>query len=86
MPAFKLQGPLVYIGAFSNHCSLFPGNSKLVEEQFKAELGNYVTSKGTIQFPNGQPLPAALIKKIVKARVKDNEDRAAAKTGPKVKA
>ena len=72
MPAFRLDGPLVYIGAFKNHCSLFPGNSSLVEKQFKTQLKGLITSKGTIQFSLDKPLPKKLIQDIVKARIKDN--------------
>lgn len=79
MPALKQNGPLVYYAAFKNHISLFPGSSKLIEEQFGSELEGYRTSKGTIQFPMGKPLPAPLIKKIVKARLKENVARATAK-------
>ena len=67
MPAFKHKGVLVWFAAFSNHCSLFPTAS--VIETFKSELTNYSPSKGTIQFPTDKPLPAALVKKMVKARV-----------------
>ena len=69
MPAFKYKGTLMYFAAFSNHCSLFPGNASLIE----ADLKGYRTSKGTIQFPLDKPLPAALVKKLVKARVAQNE-------------
>jgi uncharacterized protein YdhG (YjbR/CyaY superfamily) len=72
MPAFKYKGALVGFAAFKNHCSFFPMNSALVVE-FKDELKNYKTSKGTIQFPADKPLPATLVKKMVKARVADNE-------------
>ncbi len=75
MPAFRLNGPLVYIGAFKNHCSLFPGNSSLVEKQFKSELKGLITSKGTIQFPLDKPLPKKLVQDIVRVRVKDNLDK-----------
>lgn len=68
MPAFKYNGVLAYFAAFSDHCSLFPTAS--VMEQFKKELRNYSTSKGTIRFPVDKPLPASLVKKMVKARVK----------------
>jgi len=68
MPAFRYKGPLMYYAAFSNHCSLFPG-SKAVVEAFKSELSGYQTSKGTIRFPVDKPLSAALIKKLVKARI-----------------
>jgi uncharacterized protein YdhG (YjbR/CyaY superfamily) len=74
MPAFKYKGGLVGYAAFSNHCSLFPMNASLVEE-FQEELKRYRTSKGTIQFPVDKPLPAALVKKIVRARVKENEQK-----------
>jgi len=72
MPAFKYKGALVGFAAFKNHCSFFPMNSALVVE-FKDELKNYKTSKGTIQFPADKPLPATLVKKLVKVRVADNE-------------
>jgi len=67
MPAFKHKGVLVWFAAFSNHCSLFPTAS--VIETFKHELKGFSTSKGTIHFPTDRPLPAALVKKLVKARV-----------------
>src|SRR5580704_4043320 len=67
MPAFKHKGVLVWFAAFSNHCSFFPTAS--VIEAFKNELKSYSLSKGTIQFPTDKPLPAALVKKMVKLRV-----------------
>jgi uncharacterized protein YdhG (YjbR/CyaY superfamily) len=67
MPAFKYKRVLVWFAAFSNHCSLFPTAS--VIEAFKNELNGFSTSKGTIHFPTDKPLPTALIKKLVKARV-----------------
>lgn len=69
MPAFRYHGMLVYFAAFKNHCSFFPGS---IVEKMKNELKNYKTSKGTIQFTAEKPLPAALVKKIIKARVKEN--------------
>jgi len=72
MPAFKYKGGLVGFAAFNNHCSFFPMNSALVV-QFADELKNYKTSKGTIQFLTDKPLPASLVKKMVKARVVDND-------------
>ena len=71
IPAFKYKGMLVWFGAFSDHCSLFPGAG--IIEAFKDELKRYPIAKGTIQFPLGKPLPATLLKKIVKARVAANE-------------
>jgi uncharacterized protein YdhG (YjbR/CyaY superfamily) len=74
MPTFKYKGSLVAFAAFSNHCSLFPmGSSALLA--FKDELKDYQTSKGTIQFPLDKPLPAALVKKVVRARIAQNEHK-----------
>jgi uncharacterized protein YdhG (YjbR/CyaY superfamily) len=73
MPAFKYKGVLVWFAAFSNHCSFFPTAS--VIEAFKNELKDYSISKGTIQFPIDKPLPAALVKKMVKLRVAQNESK-----------
>jgi uncharacterized protein YdhG (YjbR/CyaY superfamily) len=72
MPAFRYQGALVCYAAFSKHCSLFPLNAALIELH-KDELKKYATSKGTLQFPLDKPMPAGLVKKLVKARVKQNE-------------
>jgi uncharacterized protein YdhG (YjbR/CyaY superfamily) len=73
MPAFRHNGMLVWFGGFRDHCSLFP--TAAVMEKFEKELKGYSTSKGTIQFPLGKPLPVALIKKIVKARVAQNASK-----------
>jgi uncharacterized protein YdhG (YjbR/CyaY superfamily) len=73
IPAFKRKGVLVWFAGFSNHCSLFPTAS--VIEAFKNELKGFTTSKGTIHFPTDKPLPTALVKKLVKARVAQNESK-----------
>jgi uncharacterized protein YdhG (YjbR/CyaY superfamily) len=73
MPAFEYKGMLVWFAAFSNHCSLFPTAS--VIEAFKNELTGFRTSKGTVHFTTDRPLPIALVKKIVKARVSQNESK-----------
>ncbi len=73
IPAIKHKRILVWFAAFSNHCSLFP--TAAVIEAFKNELKGYSTSKGTIHFPTDKPLPAALVKKLVKARVAQNESK-----------
>ncbi len=73
IPAFEYKGPLVWFAAFSNHCSLFPTAS--VIEAFKNELKGFSTSKGTIHFSTDKPLPTALVKKLVKARVAQNESK-----------
>jgi uncharacterized protein YdhG (YjbR/CyaY superfamily) len=73
MPAFRHNGVLVWFAAFSEHCSLFP--TAAIIEKFKNELKPFSTSKGTIQFPTNKSLPTALIKKLVKARVAQNESK-----------
>ncbi|HEX4757862.1 MAG TPA: DUF1801 domain-containing protein [Terracidiphilus sp.] len=73
IPAFKLKKIVVWFAAFQNHCSLFPTGA--VIEQFKDELEGYTISKGTIQFPIGKPLPSALIKKLVKARLEQSQGK-----------
>jgi uncharacterized protein YdhG (YjbR/CyaY superfamily) len=73
MPAYKYKGTLVWFAAFRDHCSLFPTAATI--EAFKDDLAGYTTSKGTIQFPLDKPLPTALIKKLVKARVAQIESK-----------
>ena len=76
VPAFRLAGrPLVAFGAAANHCSFFPMSSAAVTA-FEKELQKYDTSKGTIRFPIAKPLPATLVRKLVKARIAENEERA----------
>lgn len=79
MPAFKHKGILVYYAAFKNHIGFYPTASGTA--QFASQLKDYKTSKGAIQFPLDKPIPAALVKKIVAFRVKENE----AKASPKIK-
>lgn len=67
IPAIKHGRVLVWFAAFSGHCSLFP--TAAVIEQFKEELKGFSASKGTVHFPLDKPLPVALVKKLVKARV-----------------
>jgi uncharacterized protein YdhG (YjbR/CyaY superfamily) len=83
MPAFRYKGALVAYAAFKDHCSFFPMQASLLEEM-KDELKNYRTSKGTLQFPQDEPLPAALLKKMVKLRVAENKIRSTAR--PKTRA
>jgi uncharacterized protein YdhG (YjbR/CyaY superfamily) len=78
MPAYKYFGPLVYFAAFKNHCSFFPA-SKLAIEVFKKDLASYETAAGTIHFTPERPLPASLVKKIVRFRIKTNEEKNAVK-------
>jgi uncharacterized protein YdhG (YjbR/CyaY superfamily) len=77
MPAFKLQGRfLVSYAAFRDHCSLFPA-SYAVLEALGDELKPYVAGKGTLRFTPAKPIPAALVKRIVRLRVEE----IAARTG-----
>ncbi len=73
MPAFSYKGNLVYFAGYKNHIGLYalPSGTKA----FAAELTKYKTSKGTIQFQLDKPIPYALITKIVKFRVKENEEK-----------
>jgi uncharacterized protein YdhG (YjbR/CyaY superfamily) len=73
IPMYKYKGMLIGFAAYPNHCSLFLATSSLLK-MFN-ELSRYKTSKGTIRFPTDQPLPATLIKKIVKARVVQNDQK-----------
>ena len=73
IPAFKHKRVLVWYAAFSKHCSLFPTGA--IVEAFKEELNDFSTSKGTIHFPLDKPLPIALIKRMVKARVEQAEGK-----------
>ncbi|MFY9744354.1 MAG: DUF1801 domain-containing protein [Candidatus Sulfotelmatobacter sp.] len=70
IPTFKYKGMLASFAAFSGHCSLFPGAGPTVE--FKDELKRFQTSKGTIRFALDKPLPAVLLKKLIKARIAEN--------------
>lgn len=73
LPAFRLDGrPLVAFGATANHCSFYLMSSSTVEAH-EDELKGYDTSKGTIRFPADKPLPAPLVRKLVKARIAENE-------------
>lgn len=74
VPAFRYKGALVAYAAFKKHCSLFPMSASLLDD-FAVEVGGYRTAKGTLQFAPDKPLPATLIKKIVKARVRQNEGK-----------
>jgi len=77
MPTFKQNGMLVSFGAFRNHCSFFPGAKPI--QTNKEELRNFETGKGTIHFQPNKPIPATLIRKIVKERIAENEVKAAKK-------
>jgi uncharacterized protein YdhG (YjbR/CyaY superfamily) len=72
MPAFRLgRRMLVWFGAGANHCAFYPGAFPI--QAHKDELKSYRTSKGTIRFPADRPLPATLVRKLVKTRIAERE-------------
>jgi len=72
IPAFRLDGRvLVWYAAMKDHCSFFPGAYAIAT--LKPQLKKYKTSKGTIRFPAERPLPATLVRKLVKARIAERE-------------
>jgi uncharacterized protein YdhG (YjbR/CyaY superfamily) len=73
MPAFSLNGILVYFAAFKKHIGFYPGASGI--QAFTKELSVYKGGKGSVQFPIDKPLPLALISKIVKFRVSENKKK-----------
>ena len=75
IPTFKLDKMLVAYAAFRHHCSFFPLSAAVLKAHIK-KLKNYETSKGTIRFPIDKPLPASLVRSLVKARIVENEQRA----------
>ena len=85
IPTFTLNGNLVHFAGFKNHIGFYPAPSGI--EAFKKELSVYEGAKGSVQFPLDKPLPLGLVTKIVKFRVKENLEKASAKTKkPKAKA
>jgi uncharacterized protein YdhG (YjbR/CyaY superfamily) len=77
IPAFKLHGALVYFASFKNHIGLYPpvrGNAKL-----QAAVSSYAGAKGNLRFPLDQPIPYALISRIVKFRARQNTAKAISK-------
>ena len=80
IPSYRLNGYLVGFGAGKHHCSFYPGTAL---KDFADELGEYETSKGTIRFQPQKPLPASLVRRIVKARMEQNAKRESEKRSPK---
>jgi uncharacterized protein YdhG (YjbR/CyaY superfamily) len=82
IPTFTLKGKyLVYFAAYKNHIGLYPAPRGV--EKFKKELSAYEGGKGTVRFPLDKPIPFGLIERIVKFRVKENQERAKAKAKKK---
>jgi uncharacterized protein YdhG (YjbR/CyaY superfamily) len=79
IPAFRLNGrSLVFFGAWANHCAFYPGSSATLKK-FQNDLKGFETSKGTIRFASNKQLPTGFVKKLVKARMAENSDRASNK-------
>jgi uncharacterized protein YdhG (YjbR/CyaY superfamily) len=78
IPTFKYNSSICAIAAFKGHCSLFP-MSGFILDKFHTELSKFEVSKGTVRFPSDKPLPTALIKKIVKARLAQMSEKQTAK-------
>lgn len=76
MPMYKYKGTLIGFAAFQKHCSLFLATRSLLK-RFKTELSRYEVLKGTIRFPVDEPPPTSLVKKIVKVRVAQNDQKKA---------
>jgi|SRR4029453_3098300 uncharacterized protein YdhG (YjbR/CyaY superfamily) len=74
IPAFRQNGMLVFFGDASKHCAFYPGSTAI--ETHQGELKDYELSKGTIRFQPNKPLPAALIRTIVKERLAENARKA----------
>jgi uncharacterized protein YdhG (YjbR/CyaY superfamily) len=81
MPAFTLNGHLVYFAAHKNHIGFYPMPTGI--EKFKKELSVYEGAKGSVKFPLDKPMPLDLISKIVMFRVKENLAKAKAKAKKK---
>lgn len=77
MPTFALHGNLVHFAAFKNHIGFYPTPTGTAN--FQKELSRYQGGKGSVQFPLDQPIPLALITKIVKFRAHENRQKAKAK-------
>lgn len=73
MPAYRLNGMLVYFAGYKNHIGFYPTGSGIAA--FQKELSAYKGAKGSVQFPLDKKLPVALIAKIVKFRVKENKEK-----------
>jgi uncharacterized protein YdhG (YjbR/CyaY superfamily) len=79
MPTFRLEGNLVHFAAFKNHIGFYPAPTGI--DEFQEELSVYKGGKGSVQFPLDQPIPYELVTRIVKFRVQQNLEKAAAKKG-----
>jgi uncharacterized protein YdhG (YjbR/CyaY superfamily) len=72
IPAFTLNGDLVYFGAYTDHIGFYPRPTGGITEAFKKEMAKYASGRGTLKFPLDEPLPLKLITKVVKLRAAEN--------------
>jgi uncharacterized protein YdhG (YjbR/CyaY superfamily) len=80
MPSYDYHGRLVYFAAFKNHVGLYAVGK--AQDRYTNELSAYLSGASTARFPIGEPLPVELIRKVVQARVKENEAAAREADGP----
>jgi uncharacterized protein YdhG (YjbR/CyaY superfamily) len=73
IPTFRFRGNLVHFAAFKDHIGFYPAPSAI--NAFNKELSRYKRSKGTVQFPIDEPVPFALVKEIVRYRLKENREK-----------
>ncbi len=81
MPTFVLQENLVHFAAFGKHIGFYPTPSAI--EAFKTDLKDYVHAKGSVQFPLNRPVPVALVKRMVRFRVKEAREKVRVLTAPR---
>lgn len=77
MPGYKYLGMLVYFAGYKNHIGFYPGAGGVLE--YYKELSSYKSAKGSVRFPHDKPIPLDVISRIVKFRVKQNEEKFALK-------
>ncbi|MEO7426596.1 MAG: DUF1801 domain-containing protein [Fibrobacteria bacterium] len=80
MPTFWLNGNLVHFAGYKSHIGFYPGAAGI--SNFTKEISKYKSAKGSVQFPIDEPLPLALVSKIVKFRVKQNLEKGSKKKKP----
>lgn len=76
IPFYEYHGRLAYFAAFRDHVSLFAAPSRAIQKAFAQELELYQTGKSTLRFPIGSKVPVGLVKRLVRARMKENEAKA----------
>ena len=83
MPAFSLHGNLVYFAGYRNHVGFYPTSSGIAT--FRKELAPFETSRGTVRFPAGEPIPMELVRRIIRYRIKEDirKHKEKNKTNPK---